>query len=101
VGEDTPLTIISTSSCINLKAELKKKLPTPRLIKEEVMLPTEIAMSELTDTELDAVCGGLLNFNFGSPVTQTNVSTQVGVALVGLGGLAAVLQSNRQANINI
>ena len=65
------------------------------------MLPTEIAMSELTDTELDAVCGGFLNFNFGSPVTQTNVSTKVGVALVGLGGLAAVLQSNRQANINI
>ena len=41
------------------------------------MLPTEIAMSELTDTELDAVCGGLLNFNFASPVIQTNAATQI------------------------
>lgn len=64
------------------------------------MLPTEIAMSELTDTELDAVCGGLLNFNFASPVIQTNTASQVGVA-VNLGGFAAVLQSIRQANVNI
>ncbi len=65
------------------------------------MIPMEIPMSELTDTELDGVCGGLLNFNILSPVTQTNTAEQVGVAL-NLGGLAAVvLQSARQANINI
>jgi hypothetical protein len=64
------------------------------------MLPIEIPMSELTDTELDAVCGGLLNFNFASPVTQVNTASQVGVS-VGLGGLSAVLQSIRQANVNI
>jgi len=67
---------------------------------EETMIPMEIPMSELTDTELDGVCGGLLNFNFASPVVQTNTASQVGVA-VNLGGFAAVLQSVRQANINI
>jgi hypothetical protein len=67
------------------------------------MIPVhEIPMTELTDMELEAVCGGILNFSPFSPVTQTNVSTQVGVGL-GIGGLigtGVVLQSSRQANIN-
>jgi hypothetical protein len=61
----------------------------------------EIPMSELTDTELEAVCGGLLNFSLASPVIQTNVATQVGVG-VGIGGLVGagiVAQSLRGANI--
>ena len=67
------------------------------------MIPVhEIPMTELTDTEMDAVYGGILNFSPFSPVTQTNVSTQVGVGL-GIGGLLGVGfvgQSSRQANIN-
>ena len=62
----------------------------------------EIPMTELIDMELEAVCGGFLNFSPFSPVTQTNVSTQVGVGL-GIGGLLGVGfvgQSSRQANIN-
>ena len=31
-----------------------------------------ITMTELTDTELDGVCGGFLNFNWGNTVTQSN-----------------------------
>jgi hypothetical protein len=78
-------------------------LPTSRLIKEAIMIPTceltEIPMSELIDTELDAVCGGLLNFSPFSPVTQTNIATQVGVG-VGIGGAGVVAQAIRQANFN-
>jgi hypothetical protein len=61
-------------------------------------------MRELIEiTELEAVCGGLLNFSAFSPVTQTNVATQVGVA-VGIGGLwgaGIVAQSLNQANFNL
>jgi bacteriocin-like protein len=63
---------------------------------------TEIPLSELTDKELDAVSGGLLNFSPLSPVTQANVATQVGVG-IGIGGLVGagiVGQSLRQANFN-
>jgi hypothetical protein len=77
---------------------------SPPAEKEEIMIPVrETPMTELTDMELDAVCGGLLNFNFASPVTQTNVSTQTGVAvgIGGLGALGAVLQASRQTNINL
>ena len=42
-------------------------------------------MRELTDTELDAVCGGF--FDFGNIVTQTNIATQVGVAVGGISGI--------------
>jgi hypothetical protein len=70
---------------------------------EEIMNPVhEIPMTELTDMELEAVCGGFLNFSPFSPVTQTNVSTQVGVGL-GIGGLLGVGfvgQSSGQSNIN-
>jgi hypothetical protein len=44
-------------------------------------------MRELTDTEIDAVCGGV--FDFGNIITQTNIATQVGVALGGISGIAA------------
>jgi len=55
-------------------------------------------MRELTDTELDEVCGG--TFNFASPVIQTNTALQVGVAL-GLGGPAAIQQLLGQSNFSI
>ena len=61
------------------------------------MIPTEIPLSELTDTELDAVCGGILNL--GNIVTQTNIAVPIGVAVGGLGG-AAVLQSVGQLNFS-
>jgi hypothetical protein len=41
---------------------------------------TEIPMRELTETELDAVCGGL--FDVGS-IVQTNTAVQVGLAFGG------------------
>ena len=62
-------------------------------------------MRELTDTELDAVCGGF--FNFGNVVTQTNIATQVGVAIGGISGItggnagnATVAQLLGQANFS-
>ena len=36
-----PLTIIQRQWCINPKTDLEQKLPTPRLIKEEIMTPTK------------------------------------------------------------
>ena len=60
---------------------------------------------ELSDTELDAVCGGF--FNFGNIVTQTNVATQVGIAVGGISvftggnaGNAAVQQVLGQVNFS-
>jgi len=60
---------------------------------------------ELTDKELDTVCGGFLHF--GNIVTQTNTATQVGVAIGGLSGLtggnagnATVAQLLGQGNFN-
>ena len=62
-------------------------------------------MRELTDTELDAVCGGF--FDFGNIVTQTNIATQVGVAAGGISGItggnagnASVAQLLAQANFS-
>jgi len=62
-------------------------------------------MRELTDTELDAVCGGF--FDFGNIVTQTNIATQVGVAVGGISGItggnagnATVAQLLAQANVS-
>jgi bacteriocin-like protein len=45
---------------------------------------TEMPMTELSDTELDAVSGGF--FDFGNIITQTNIG--VNVAL----GLGSVIQ---------
>ena len=54
----------------------------------------------IENTELEAVCGGLLNFSAFSPVTQANVATQVAVG-VGIGGLVgAGIASNRLNQIN-
>ena len=36
-----PLTIIQGQWCINPKTDLEQKLPTPRLIKKEIMTPTK------------------------------------------------------------
>jgi hypothetical protein len=51
-------------------------------------------MSELTDAELDAVCGGV--FNLGNIITQTNTAVQVGLSFGG--GLNSVAQLIGQAN---
>jgi len=49
---------------------------------------------ELTDTELDAVCGGI-SLNLGNPVVQTNL----GINVVGF-AWGHVDQSNWQTNNN-
>jgi len=60
---------------------------------------------ELSDTELDAVCGGF--FDFGNTVTQLNSAQQVGAAVgghsfltFGNAGNAAVAQVLGQANLS-
>jgi len=62
------------------------------------MLPTE-----LTDMELDAVCGGFLNFN--NPVTQINTGLNIAVPVVfgsgGLSNVANITQQLEQANFSI
>jgi hypothetical protein len=67
-------------------------------MKEQIMTPKH-ELTELTDTELDAVCGGILN-GFGNFVTQLNNATQVGVAIGGIGGLTNVAQILGQANFS-
>ena len=60
-------------------------------------------MTELTDTELDAVSGGLLD-NLTLPqlnlniTRQTNVGVQTGVAVAALGAVAAIEQLLSQGN---
>jgi bacteriocin-like protein len=62
-------------------------------------------MTELTDTELDAVSGGLLdNLTLTLPqlnlniTPQINVGVQTGVAVAALGALAAIDQLLSQGN---
>ncbi len=43
-----------------------------------------IPMTELTDTELDAVCGGILDI--GNPITQINTATPTLVNVLSVGG---------------
>jgi bacteriocin-like protein len=64
------------------------------------MIPTEVPVAELTDTELDAVYGGLLNF--GNAISQQNVAVPIGLAQGG-GVLspAAVAQVIGQANFSL
>jgi len=62
-------------------------------------------MRELTDIELDAVCGGGLLFDSFNIVVQPQIATQVGVAVggssvFGKGGNAAVTQWLNQANLS-
>jgi bacteriocin-like protein len=40
---------------------------------------TEMPMTELSDTELDAVSGGF--FNFGNIITQTNIGVNLALGL--------------------
>jgi bacteriocin-like protein len=68
--------------------------------EEEIMIPT-IPMTELTDTELDAVSGGL-QLSITSPqinvTPQINVGAPTAVAVAALGGVAAIQQALVQAN---
>jgi hypothetical protein len=58
---------------------------------------TEIPMRELTETELDAVCGGL--FDFGNTLVQTNTAVNIGVGVLG-GSLTQLIgQSNIMAAV--
>ena len=54
----------------------------------------EIPMRELTEKELDAVCGGFLDF--GNSVLQTNVGVNIGLAFGG-----GVAQLIGQSNISL
>jgi hypothetical protein len=75
------------------------KVANFRLIMEQIMIP-KLELTELTDTELDTVCGSILN-GFGNIVTQVNNATQVGVA-VNLSGLVTnVGQILGQANLSL
>ena len=72
------------------------------------MSPTEIRVTELTDSELDAVCGGILNLgniinhlHLGkNDIVQINTAVQIGFAIGG-GVLspATVAQFINQSNI--
>jgi bacteriocin-like protein len=73
----------------------------PALTEEAIMLairePTmHELMHELTDTELDAVSGGL--FDFGNTVVQANAAQQTGFNLLNVGG--GVAQTLIQANLS-
>jgi hypothetical protein len=43
-----------------------------------------VAMTELTDTELDAVCGGFLDF--GNPVIQINTGLNLNLGVLSASG---------------
>jgi hypothetical protein len=43
-----------------------------------------VTMTELTDTELDVVCGGFLDF--GNVVTQTNNTSALNLSVLSVGG---------------
>ena len=65
------------------------------------MIPTEvIPVTELTDTELDAVCGGILNL--GNILTQLNVAVPIASAQGGSGAnsAAAIAQFVGQLNFS-
>jgi hypothetical protein len=56
-----------------------------------------IPMTELTDNELDAVCGGL--FDFGNAVWQNNSAQNINVGVLSLGGETE--QSIQQSNTSL
>jgi bacteriocin-like protein len=56
---------------------------------------TEMPMTELSDTELDAVSGGF--FDFGNIVTQTNVGVNIALALGAL--VQQVIGQSNSSNI--
>jgi hypothetical protein len=53
-----------------------------------------VAMIELTDTELDAVCGGVLDF--GNVITQINTGLNLNISVLSFGGSSGqgILQGN-------
>jgi hypothetical protein len=53
-----------------------------------------IPMTELTDTELDAVCGGVLDF--GNAITQINNALNLNISVLSFGGSGGqgILQGN-------
>ena len=56
-----------------------------------------VTMTELTDTELDVVCGGFLDF--GNFVTQTNNPSALNLSVLSVGG--ATIQTINQGNISL
>jgi hypothetical protein len=46
--------------------------------------PSVVTMTELTNTELDAVCGGLLDF--GNPVIQINTGLNLNLGVLSASG---------------
>jgi spore coat protein U-like protein len=57
-----------------------------------------ITMTELADTELDTVCGGFLNFNWGNTVTQSNSAQNISVPVLNFGPVGATTQTISQTN---
>jgi hypothetical protein len=56
-----------------------------------------IPMTELTDTELDAVCGGILDF--GNVIAQNNTATNTALTVLGVSG--ATVQAIGQTNTSL
>ena len=56
-----------------------------------------IPMTELTDTELDAVCGGILDF--GNVIPQNNNATNTALTVLGVSG--ATVQAVGQTNTSL
>ena len=67
-----------------------------RLIRKEIAMSelNAVAMIELTDTELNAVCGGILDF--GNPVIQINTGLNLNLGVLSASGAVAqgILQGN-------
>jgi hypothetical protein len=59
--------------------------------------PSAVTMTELTNTELDAVCGGLLDF--GNPVIQINTGLNLNLAVLSATG--PVAQAIGQGNAGL
>jgi len=58
------------------------------------------AMTELTDTELDAVCGGFLDFgNLGNPITQINTGLNININVLSFGTSANQLIGQANAGL--
>jgi hypothetical protein len=73
----------------NLRASLRAGWKTGDTAMSEL-----ITMTELTDTELDAVCGGVLDF--GNVITQINTGLNLNINVLSFGGSSgqSILQGN-------
>jgi hypothetical protein len=76
----------------NLRASLRAGWKTGDTAMSEL-----ITMTELTDTELDAVCGGFLNFNWGNTVSQSNSAENFSMPVLSFVG-GATTQTISQTN---